>query len=210
MRGAKELHCWVPKQDYAASKETEAIVLLAKDWHTVADPHPTLPIKIYSSMELKQHPATPVLTLNSQKSLVLYTSMNKDVRKPYNFFDVLTGAECPENPDDVAYSNLAGINRGPGMKSSTPGNDDDDGPEIKIEPLITVTPDEAIIVILDISGSMEEQFYESEGLQRMGAVKAFFNAFADRTMAYNLKHVIALAFFDDKYELKCTFTEVFA
>lgn len=29
-------------------------------------------------------------------------------------------------------------------------------------------------------------------------------------MAYNLKHVIALAFFDDKYELKCTFTEVFA
>ena len=44
----------------------------------------------------------------------------------------------------------------------------------------------------------------------MGAVKAFFNAFADRTMAYNLKNVISLVYFDDQYVLKCTFTEVFA
>lgn len=76
--------------------------------------------------------------------------MNKDVRRPYNLFDVISGAEVPENPDDIAYSNLAGINDDNGRKSC------DDEPEIKIEPLITVTPDEAIIVILDISGSMEE------------------------------------------------------
>jgi ubiquitin-conjugating enzyme E2 D/E len=57
---------------------------------------------------------------------------------------------------------------------------------------------------------MEEIFFNSEDLQRIGAVKAFFSAFADRTMAYNLKHVISLVFFDDKYELKCSFTEVFA
>lgn len=44
----------------------------------------------------------------------------------------------------------------------------------------------------------------------MGAVKAFFSAFADRTMAYNLKHVISLAYFDDEYVPKCSFTEVFA
>jgi hypothetical protein len=31
----------------------------------------------------------------------------------------------------------------------------------------------------------------------MGAVKAFFNAYADRTMAYNLKNVISLVYFDD-------------
>lgn len=51
--------------------------------------------------------------------------MNKDVRRPYNLFDVLSGAELPENPDDIAYSNLAGIN-GTGRRSSTPGNDVDE------------------------------------------------------------------------------------
>lgn len=44
---------------------------------------------------------------------------------------------------------------------------------------------------------MEEQFFECEDLERIGAVKAFFNAFADRTMAYNLKNVISLVYFDD-------------
>lgn len=29
-------------------------------------------------------------------------------------------------------------------------------------------------------------------------------------MAYNLKNVISLVFFDDVYEIKCSFTEVFA
>ena len=150
IRNSTNIVCWVPSKDYQPSKETETIVIFVKGWHTVVDPHPNFPIKIYSSMELKQHPVTPVLTLNSKKELVLYTSMNKDVRRPYNLFDVISGAEVPENPDDIAYSNLAGINDDNGRKSC------DDEPEIKIEPLITVTPDEAIIVILDISGSMEE------------------------------------------------------
>lgn len=56
---------------------------------------------------------------------------------------------------------------------------------------------------------MDELFYESEDLTRMGVVKAFFNAFADRTMAYNLKNVISLVFFDDRYIEKCSFTELF-
>lgn len=74
---------------------------------------------------------------------------------------------------------------------------------------ITVEPEEAIIVLIDISGSMEEEFYNSEDLTRLGVVKAFFNAFADRTMAYNLKNVISLAYFDDRYILKCGYTELF-
>jgi len=44
---------------------------------------------------------------------------------------------------------------------------------------------------------MEDDFFGSPDLERMGAVKAFFNAFADRTMAYNCKNVISLVFFDD-------------
>lgn len=49
-------------------------------------------------------------------------------------------------------------------------------------PTITQDPKEAIVVVMDTSGSMAEEF--SVNLTRMGAVKAFFNAFADRTMAY--------------------------
>ena len=44
---------------------------------------------------------------------------------------------------------------------------------------------------------MEENYFNSKDLQRIGAVKAFFNAFADRTMAYNLKTVISLVCFDE-------------
>lgn len=56
---------------------------------------------------------------------------------------------------------------------------------------------------------MDEDFYKSEDLTRLGIVKAFFNAFADRTMAYNLKNVISLVFFDERYIVKCSFTELF-
>ena len=56
---------------------------------------------------------------------------------------------------------------------------------------------------------MDEVFYKSVDLTRLGVVKAFFNAFADRTMAYNMKNVISLAYFDDRYIQKCGFTELF-
>ena len=44
----------------------------------------------------------------------------------------------------------------------------------------------------------------------MGAVKAFFTAFADRTLAYNLKHVVSLVFFNDQVLEMCDFTENFS
>lgn len=78
-----------------------------------------------------------------------------------------------------------------------------------MEPKISNPPNEAIVVLLDISGSMDELFYNSEDLTRMGVVKAFFNTFADRTMAYNLKHVISLVYFDHRIIEKCSFTELF-
>ena len=49
----------------------------------------------------------------------------------------------------------------------------------------------------------------TEGLERIGAVKAFFSAFADRTMAYNFNHAIALIFFDTDVRLVCSFTDLF-
>lgn len=52
---------------------------------------------------------------------------------------------------------------------------------------------------------MGENFIE--GLERIGAVKAFFGAFADRTMAYNFAHVISLICFDSEVDVVCDFTE---
>ena len=73
--------------------------------------------------------------------------------------------------------------------------------------MINREPKEAIVVVLDISGSMGFDF--ADGLERIGAVQAFFSAFADRTMAYDFKHVISLIFFDGKVRKICDFTDVF-
>jgi ubiquitin-conjugating enzyme E2 D/E len=50
-------------------------------------------------------------------------------------------------------------------------------------------------------------FFNEKDLNRIGAVKSFFEAFAFRTIAYNLEHVVSLIFFDDKTESQCGFTE---
>lgn len=41
----------------------------------------------------------------------------------------------------------------------------------------------------------------------MSAVKEFFHAFANRTMAYDFHHVISLIFFNNSIEVKSDFTE---
>lgn len=168
---------------------------LSPDWNLNKDTIQDGVFKIYSSTELKNHPNVPVLTKNQTQKLVIYTSMNKDVNNPVNIFDVISGLECAANPDQMAYQNLK--------------NAHNVGDDIKLVTQISTPPDEAIIVLLDISGSMDESFYKSQDLTRMGVVKAFFGAFADRTMAYNLKNVISLAYFDHRYEVKCGFTETF-
>ena len=79
--------------------------------------------------------------------------------------------------------------------------------EVKDEIVINSQPEEAIMVLFDISGSMGNHI--SQNLQRIQAAKEFFYAFADRIMAYRFKLVIALMIFHSTYSLKCNFTEVF-
>ena len=43
---------------------------------------------------------------------------------------------------------------------------------------------------MDTSGSMSLQFYNEEFMTRMGAVNAFFSAFADKTLAYEYNHLV--------------------
>ena len=51
-------------------------------------------------------------------------------------------------------------------------------------------PIEAIVVVFDTSGSMASKFFNDSELTRMGAVNAIFSAFADKTLAFELNHVV--------------------
>ena len=42
-------------------------------------------------------------------------------------------------------------------------------------------------------------------MSRMGAVNAFFSAFADKTLAFELNHIIQLIAFSSNIEKKCEF-----
>ena len=76
-----------------------------------------------------------------------------------------------------------------------------------IKPVITREPKEALAVLMDISGSMGGKFFNETDLNRIGAVKSFFEALAYRTIAYNFEHVVSLILFDNQIEVQCDFTE---
>ncbi|CAD8117953.1 unnamed protein product [Paramecium sonneborni] len=165
-------------------------------------------LKLYSGIELKNTQIHPLLTSGKNEELLIYTGSNKDIKYPIIIYNVMTAEMKPTNPDQLALLQQIGS----ANQNDDYDDDDDDSEQNQekvIEPKITNPPNEAIVVLLDISGSMDELFYDSEDLTRMGVVKAFFNTFADRTMAYNLKNVISLVYFDDRIIEKCSFTELF-
>ena len=185
--GLQTLDQWKPKDKTINSAE-----LVVSDWLDLvnkAQNHKIL--KIYSALEVKSNAPEYVLTRNEQKELILYSGKNKDVNKPINTFDVIVGDTTAINADDLAdtLSNWQ--------------------TQITLEPVINRTPKEAIIVLLDISGSMKSPYFNVAEMDRMSAVKAFFGAFADRTMASDFHHVISLVLFNNKLTLKCDFTELF-
>lgn len=63
-------------------------------------------------------------------------------------------------------------------------------------------------MLIDTSSSMAENCYGSVEIQKIHAVKEFFDNFATRTMAYDFHHVIGLAKFDSTVEILHTFTEI--
>eukprot|EP00771_Trimastix_marina_P001363 gnl/Trimastix_PCT/2431.p1 GENE.gnl/Trimastix_PCT/2431~~gnl/Trimastix_PCT/2431.p1 ORF type:complete len:1038 (+),score=346.24 gnl/Trimastix_PCT/2431:1394-4507(+) len=69
-------------------------------------------------------------------------------------------------------------------------------------------PEEAIAVLLDISGSMGSSW--ESGMRRIDAVKAVFQAFANRSMAYQLPHAVSLLLFSSRTRVICPFTRLFA
>lgn len=65
------------------------------------------------------------------------------------------------------------------------------------------------MVLYDTSGSMGQSFYADKELSRMGAVNAFFSAFADKTMGFEFNHVVQLICFNSNIDQKCQFINDF-
>ncbi|XP_041956477.1 uncharacterized protein LOC121715138 isoform X4 [Alosa sapidissima] len=71
----------------------------------------------------------------------------------------------------------------------------------------TRTPKEAIMVILDTSRSMNEECYSDTKMRKLDAVKQLFDAFANRSMAYDFPHLISLVTFGRGVKIMHRFTE---
>ena len=52
---------------------------------------------------------------------------------------------------------------------------------------------------------MRQQFFDDKDISRIGAVNAFFSAFADKTWTNEYNHLISLYQFDHIIEKKCDF-----
>ncbi|CAD8083491.1 unnamed protein product [Paramecium sonneborni] len=70
-------------------------------------------------------------------------------------------------------------------------------------------PIEAIVVLFDTSGSMGATFFQDDQLSRIGAVNAFFSAFADKTLTFEFNHIVKLVCFESFIADKCEFTNDF-
>lgn len=46
------------------------------------------------------------------------------------------------------------------------------------------------MVLFDVSGSMGDSFFNDKEISRIGAVNAFFSAFSDKTIAFELNHIV--------------------
>ena len=73
--------------------------------------------------------------------------------------------------------------------------------------VITRNPDEAIVVVFDISGSMGTRFFDEPDFTRLDATKEFFETFTDRNAGFDFNHVISLILFSSSITRACGFTE---
>ena len=133
-------------------------------------------------LDLKNFHQYPCLTLNSKNMIVVCTGIGKGTSKTHYIYDPWTGSTDLVNPDDLKAS--IDLHQNIRMKSN---------PTFAREGSITRTPNEAIVVLLDCSGSMQTEVFGK--MTRLTIVKELFKTFADRSMAYNYHHVIGLTLF---------------
>ena len=165
-------------------------------------------LEVLKPLELKTNSSNPyVLTLNSSKSTVVYVEREAcaATSRDYVLFNPQVGSTESIDPDELArtlYGTVAKLSSGSGREERI------DLSTIELqEPVVTRRPEEAIIVLIDISGSMNGDW--DSGVTRLGAVKQLFHAFANRNMAYNLFHVIGLTVFATRVNCVSKVTELF-
>ncbi|KAA0715789.1 hypothetical protein E1301_Tti013876 [Triplophysa tibetana] len=121
-------------------------------------------------------------------NLGLYFGKEKGSPNKIEVYDCLSGKMVTENVEDLAHI-LNDVRNDNTFK-------------------LTKTPKEAIVVLFDSSSSMTEECYDTATqMKRIEAVKQIFDSFSNRSMAYDLPHVICLVKFNTDVETILDFTE---
>jgi hypothetical protein len=149
---------WIGFKD--AHPQTALSVSGAIDQHKgQLDGYPEM--KVHQPLEIKNKSSTYLLLRTKEGKLRVFVSKNKDIAKPHNIYNVLTGEEEAVNLDIMSAN----------VKSE---NVEEVIDMADFKPVITREPKEAIAVLFDISGSMGSRFFNEPDLKRIGAVKSFF------------------------------------
>ncbi|XP_065835782.1 uncharacterized protein [Oscarella lobularis] len=152
-------------------------------------------LRLVPSLALKTTLGDVCLTLNKDGHVVVFTGNSKDVNKSAYIFSPLAGTTTSENPDVLAVS----TNVYSTLFSSS---------QAKTDEKLSRDPKEAIVVLLDVSSSMNEKCFDGSMI-RLNAVKELFHAFANRSMAYDHPHVIGLTLFGTEVTVASEVTELF-
>ena len=140
-------------------------------------------LEVKSTNDLMHRPdenPPPCLFKNGEDRLVVFTGRSKDEYerdRTHFLLDPLTGEEELCDLKQISFK----------LQLATVGRLDQHS-------YITEAPDEAVVVLLDKSWSMSSSVLK--GMSRLDFAKLVFTVFADRTMAYNLKHAIGLTAFN--------------
>jgi ubiquitin-protein ligase len=129
--------------------------------------------------------ATPLLTLDKDRNILVFRGPVACSHES-DLFSPLSGQQ-QQSLDDLAVQTNAYFS-----------GDHADAP--------TADPEEALLVLLDISMSMHNMF---ETMSRLATVKQLFNALANRAMAYNFAMHIGLTLFGDECKESCGLTPLF-
>jgi len=189
-----DIHLWdLNKTDAKKAMAKCELPKILCDWEALQRKKASLQcLTLYVGIAMKNATA-PALCLYEDGTTVVYCDRSKDVNLSYVLFHPLKGEQLNANPDVLA-TKLTKI----GISATTvPARVD------------TRKPEEAIVVLLDVSGSMNSVFSRQTGTTRIEAVKQFFHAFSNRSMAYNFPHHIGLILFGTNVTVACPLTPLF-
>ena len=140
-------------------------------------------------LSLKNSEYRDCMTYDKNKELVVSLGPSNKEPNKVDLMNILTRQVNMIDIDDLASA----------IEMRNPGGI---GQEV-----ITRNPDEAIVVVFDVSGSMGTKFFDDPDFNRLDATKEFFETFTDRNAGFDYAHVISLLLFSTNMTRACGFTE---